>query len=69
MRYVAAFLALCALVILAVFVPNVNGSTAILFSFVGMPAMALALLLYFIDRWREGAFTLPSPPPPKTERS
>jgi hypothetical protein len=50
---------LLALVALGALIPltfRLNGATAILFSFVGMPAMALALLLYGVYRWREGAF-------------
>ena len=35
---------------------DLSGYTAILFVFVGFPAMALAILIYAIHRWRAGAF-------------
>jgi hypothetical protein len=52
----ACLLALIALAILPVLVADLSGATATLFVFVGMPALGLALLIYFLARWRAGAF-------------
>lgn len=54
----ACLLALVALAMLFPLVANLSGWTAILFSFIGMPALALALACYGIARWRAGAFRL-----------
>jgi hypothetical protein len=54
----ACVLALIALAVLIVLVAHLSGATATLFMFVGFPALGLALALYFIARWREGAFRL-----------
>lgn len=54
----ACLLGLIALAVLIVFVLRLSGQTAILFVFVGMPAMVLALALYGIVRWRAGAFRI-----------
>jgi hypothetical protein len=35
---------------------RLDGTTAIIFSFIGMPALGLALALYVVARWRAGAF-------------
>lgn len=56
MRRVACILALIALVVMMLLLYRLDGSTAILFSFVGCPALGLALALYTFVRWREGAF-------------
>ena len=56
MMRLAAVLALLALVVLLILVSHLSGATAILFVFVGMPALALALAIYFVERWRQGAF-------------
>ncbi len=56
MIVLACLLALAALAILVVMVLDLSGATAILFSFVGVPALAVALLLYGLARWRAGAF-------------
>jgi hypothetical protein len=56
MKHAACLLAILALVVLLVLVFDLSGATATLFMFVGCPVLALALFLYFIARWREGAF-------------
>lgn len=53
----ACLLGLVALGVLVLLAVRLDGATAILFSFVGMPALALALLLYVGARWRAGAFS------------
>lgn len=55
---VACFFGLIAIAALLVLLVRLDGATAIIFSFIGMPALGLALLLYVIDRWRAGAFRL-----------
>ncbi len=52
----ACFLGLIALAALVLLVARLDGATAIVFSFVGFPALGLALALYAIARWRAGAF-------------
>ncbi len=54
-RLACAF-GLVALAIVVILALRTDGTTAILFSFVGMPALAIGLLLYFVARWRAGAF-------------
>ena len=54
----ACILALVALAMLFPLVASLSGRTAILFSFVGMPALGLALACYGYARWRAGAFRL-----------
>jgi hypothetical protein len=56
----ACIFALIAITALVVLVTNLNGATATIFSFIGMPALGLALALYGIERWRAGAFQLGS---------
>jgi hypothetical protein len=58
MTRIACLLAIVALAMIFPLVANLSGWTAILFSFVGMPALALALALYGYARWRAGAFRL-----------
>jgi hypothetical protein len=58
MRRLAYVLGLVALALIFPLVMNLSGRTAILFSFIGMPALGLALGCYGIARWREGAFHL-----------
>ena len=53
---VACVLALIALAIVVVVAVRLDGFTATLFSFVGIPALAAALGLYAFARWRAGAF-------------
>ena len=52
----ACLLALLSLAILVVVAAHLDGATATLFSFVGMPALAAAIALYVLQRWRAGAF-------------
>jgi hypothetical protein len=56
MLHVACLLALLSLAVLVVVAVYLNGATATLFSFVGMPALAAAIGLYVLQRWRAGAF-------------
>ncbi len=53
---IACVLALIALAALGVLMVRLDGTTAIIFSFIGMPALGLALALYVVARWRAGAF-------------
>jgi hypothetical protein len=57
----ACVLALLALAVLGLLLVRLDGATAIVFSFVGMPALGLALALYAFARWRAGAFRLDAP--------
>jgi len=52
----ACVLALIALAIVIVVAVHLDGFTATLFSFIGMPALAAAMGLYALARWRAGAF-------------
>ena len=52
----ACLLALFALVILIVVSMRPDGGTATMFSFLGIPALAAAMGLYLLQRWRAGAF-------------
>jgi len=52
----ACSLGLVALAILVLFVSRLEGATAIVFVFVGIPSLALALTIYVVYRWRAGAF-------------
>jgi hypothetical protein len=56
MRRVACVLALIALAVLIVVSAHLDGATATLFSFVGIPALVAAMALYVLQRWRAGAF-------------
>jgi hypothetical protein len=56
MRRVACVLALIALAVLIVVSAHLDGATATLFSFVGIPALVAAMVLYVLQRWRAGAF-------------
>jgi preprotein translocase subunit SecD len=62
MRRIACVLALIALAVMMILLYRLDGSTAVLFSFVGCPALGLALVLYGFVRWREGAFRVGPPP-------
>jgi hypothetical protein len=62
MRRLAGLLALIALGAMVPLLVRIDGSTAIVFSFIGMPALGLALALYVLIRWREGAFRFGGPP-------
>jgi hypothetical protein len=53
----ASLLVLIALVIVAVVAIDPSGPNAILFSFVGMPALGAGILLFGVKRWRDGALS------------
>ena len=53
----ACLLVLVALVIAVVLAVRPTGPNAILFSFVGMPALAAGILLFGVKRWRDGALS------------
>jgi hypothetical protein len=53
----ACLLVLIALAIAVVMAIHPSGPTAILFSFVGMPALGAGLLVLGIKRWRDGALS------------
>jgi hypothetical protein len=61
MKYLACIFALIALAVMMLLLVRLDGSTAILFSFVGCPALGIALALYAFSRWREGAFRVDEP--------
>jgi len=63
---VACVLALIALAILILVAVRLDGATATLFSFIGMPALAVAMGLYVLHRWRAGAFRSADTPLPPT---
>jgi hypothetical protein len=52
----ACLLALLSLAILVVVDVRLDGATATLFSFLGIPALVAAIGLYVLHRWRTGAF-------------
>ncbi|MBU6283953.1 hypothetical protein KGQ64_17045 [bacterium] len=54
----ACALGLLALAMIFPLVTRLSGQTAIWFVFIGMPALALATLLYGIVAWRAGGFHL-----------
>ena len=62
MRRLAYFLGLIALAALFLLIVRLDGATATIFSFVGMPALGLALALTAFGRWRAGAFRFDAPP-------
>lgn len=53
---VAYLLILIAIAVMFPLTLGLSGRTAILFVFVGFPALALAIVIYVIDQWRAGAF-------------
>ena len=53
----ACLLVLIALVMAVIMALHPTGPTAILFSFVGMPALAAGILVFGIKRWRDGALS------------
>ena len=57
----ACVFALIALAALGVLLWRLEGATAIIFSFIGFPALGLSLVLYAVGRWRAGAFHLDAP--------
>jgi len=58
----ACLFGLIALAALGLLIVRLDGAAAIVFSFIGMPALGLALALYGAARWRAGAFRLNAPP-------
>ena len=62
MMRVACLLGLIALIILVITALHLDGATASMFSFIGIPALAVAVGLYVIKRWQLGAFRRASPP-------
>ena len=52
----ACFLGLVAVAIVVVIAVRLDGFTATLFSFVGIPALAAAMALYGLASWRAGNF-------------
>ena len=57
MRRLACVFGLIALAVMFVLVLHLDGATATIFSFVGMPSLALALVIYVVARWRAGDFS------------
>jgi hypothetical protein len=57
----ACVFALIALAIVIVAAVRFDGFTVTLFSFVGIPALAAAMSLYGLGRWRAGAFRPEAP--------
>ena len=53
----ACLLVMVALVIAVNLAIHTTGPNAILFSFVGVPALGAGVLVYGIKRWREGALS------------
>jgi hypothetical protein len=53
----ACLLVLIALAIAVVLALQPTGANAILFSFVGTPALAAGILVFGIKRWRDGALS------------
>jgi len=56
MRRVACLLGLIALTVLILTSVHLDGATATLFSFLGIPALVAAMGFYVLQRWRAGAF-------------
>jgi hypothetical protein len=65
MMRLACLLALIALAAMAPMLVDLTGASATLFSFVGFPALGLALLIYGVARWRAGAFRVDTPGTPR----
>ena len=53
----ACLLVLIALAIVAIMAIHPGGPRAILFSFVGVPLLAIGVLLFGVRRWRDGALS------------
>jgi len=53
----ACLLVLVALVIAVILAIDTTGPHAILFSFVGVPALGAGVLVYGFKRWRDGALS------------
>ena len=61
MMRLACFFGLVALAALGLLLVRLDGGTATVFSFVGFPALGIALALYAFGHWRAGAFRLNAP--------
>ena len=61
MMRLACLFGLIALAALGLLLVRLDGGTATVFSFVGFPALGIALALYGFGRWRAGAFRLNAP--------
>jgi len=61
MMRLACLLGLVAMAALVLLVVRLNGQSAIIFSFIGAPALGIALALYVFRRWRAGAFRVDAP--------
>jgi hypothetical protein len=61
MTRLACVFGLLAIAALVPLLLRLDGGTAIIFAFVGMPALGLALFLYGVDRWRAGSFRVDRP--------
>lgn len=57
MTRVASLLVIAAMAMLVSMARDTNGHTAIGFSFVGLPLVGAAIVVYGFQRWREGAFS------------
>ena len=55
---VASAFGLIAIAMVVLVAVRTDGASAIAFSFVGFPALVIALLLYVVARWRAGAFSV-----------
>lgn len=64
----ACFFGLVALATVVLLAIRTVGATAILFSFVGFPALVLALALYAAHRWRTEAYRSDGTPRPSLLR-
>ncbi len=53
----ACLLVLVALAIAVVLAVQPTGPNAVLFSFVGVPALAAGILVFGVKRWRDGALS------------
>jgi hypothetical protein len=56
MMRVACLLGLIALAILILVTVRLDGATATMFSFLGIPALGAAMGLHVLQRWRAGTF-------------
>ena len=61
MIQLARIFGLISLIPLVLLLVRLDGQSATIFSFVGFPALGLAILCYFIARWQAGAFEQSSP--------
>jgi hypothetical protein len=61
MMRLACLFGLVALAAMGLLLVRLDGATATVFSFVGFPALGIALALYVFGRWRAGAFRLNAP--------